>query len=344
MNFNTIEEFYAFLETNINGLDIWNDDVAGLRQLINIQNNDELKRHLVLETYVFEWRLENGECKSNHSIVYKDGSTYEYPNFYSFEEGDYVYLVQRANTVSNDFLIARYNQILWNSPKEHKQSSYLQARAAIDAYLRILNDSNCFSEEKQGNNCIDILFNALELASHIKYRVEDCKKLYKKWLFNEGQLHRHIKGLLLKRLSENSNIKKVDLKGATTLLEKLSEQNIKEEGDLSWRLYYCETGLKVAQKCNEETKSWNKNIGDCYVAMAEARMNEESNMIPIDFLRNAILYYKAAGLIEEIEKNERVISELRANVGLSEITYTIEGDKAKILLDFISDMSEKILT
>ena len=342
MNYYTIEEFYTFIESSVKDLHIMNDEAVGLRQLINSKNVEILKRQLILETFVCEWSLEDGECKSHHSIVNKDGGVYEYPNYSSFEESDYTYLVQRAATVSNDFLIARYNQILWNSPKAHQQRNYLQVQAAVDAYLRILNSSDCTSDKK-GGDCIDIFLNALELSAQVNYRVNDCKTLYKNWLYKDGLFHPHMKIILLQQLIENRRLKKVDFNGTLTLLEQLGAQNINEEDDVNWRQHIYEAGLKIAQRCNEETKSWNKNLGDCYVAMAEARLTDDSNMIPMEFYRNAISYYKAAGLTETIEKIERVISELRINVGLKEVSYTIEGDKAKIIFDFVAALSEKIL-
>lgn len=339
MIYNTIEGFYGDLESNIKDLQVWNDDITGLRQLINIQTDEKMKRQLILETYVFDWRLENGDCIADNLFISDNGSRHEYPSYNSFDANDYEYLLKRAAEVSNDYLIARYNQILWNSPKAHNQSTYFHARAAIDAYLRILNKSDCFSEKSLGDSCIDIFFNAFELSAKINYRINDCKTLYKKWLFKDKQLHQHIKAVLLQRLTENSRVKKRDFHDTASLLRKLAQ----EENDVSWRLYYYETGLKVAQKCIEETKIWNKNIGDCYVTMAENRLSDESNMVPILFLIKAASYYRAAGLTEDIEKTEHIISKLRTNIGLSEVAYTIEGITAKILFDHSNFLSQKVL-
>ncbi len=148
MEFNSLDEIYGHLEADVSNVRRdWELTIA-MKRLADTTTEETIKEKIKWECFVFDFYLQNGEVKPMHSSVKEDGTTvFEYPSYSDFNNKGFAYLKERAATVKSEYLSARYNQILWNSPKPYKH--FHQAKNGVESYLRILTAINCKKEEKK---------------------------------------------------------------------------------------------------------------------------------------------------------------------------------------------------
>lgn len=344
MDFNSIDELYKFLETNVNNPKRQWDLTKDFKRFSDITTDELIKHKIGWECCIFDFYLENGTAKPVHSTTTEDGVTiWSYPCFENFNDDAYSYLKDRAKKVKNDFLIARYNQILWNSPTKHKHQQ--QAKNAVDAYLRILENKDCYNGDRHSlNDCIEIFKNGFSLCLMVKYKVNEFKQLFHSYLFEKTKFQDHYKIYLLQFLLELAQIKKDDFIDTKELLLKISKKFRIDKKDFFFLKTIFETGLKIAQKSNEDTKIWNKRIGDACCKMAESRMDDETKMIPLNLYKDAISYYKLAGAVKKIKDTEDKYFEVKRHLKLATVRFPLEDEHAEIMHKLIEAHVKDLLT
>lgn len=208
MDFATIEELYSYLETNTNKIKRQWELTIDFKKLSESIHDESQKEKIKWESFVFDFDLSDGKVKPAHSTTRENGSTiYAYPSYDEFGDSGHGYLKQRAQIVKNDFLIVRYNQVLWNSPTKHKNSH--QAKAAIEGYLRILSCPIIIEIEKiESWERLRLFKNGFGLALQVKYRIEDFKVLLHSWLFDKGKFKNDTKILLINYMLDLPQSKK----------------------------------------------------------------------------------------------------------------------------------------
>lgn len=172
MEFNNLAEIYLYLESAVFNMRRDWELTSAMKVLADKITDEAEKEKIKWECFVFDFYLQNGKVKPMHSSTKEDGTTiFAYPSYEDFGNNGMAYLKQRAKEVKSNYLAARYNQILWNSPKLNKHSQ--QAKDGIDAYLKILTQLNCKKEEKkEGWDCLELLKNGLKLSLQSKYKVD----------------------------------------------------------------------------------------------------------------------------------------------------------------------------
>ncbi len=336
----SLEQYYDLIEQTTNSLDMDDSSVKLLRELKQSDIDDAIKRKVHIEQLVSDFSLAEGKCNPQFSGPSKNGGIVEYPSYIEFTEVDFQYLRDRSSKVKNNMLKGRYHQILWNSPIKN----FSDAKASIDSYLIKLSLIDNSKKEKNSVQELNIFMNAFTLSLNVNYKVSEFKEIYKKWIFENDSFDSEMRIHLIRELVDLSQLKKSDFEGVLDVLlnHGLDTPNHK---DSSWPLYVYETGLLLAQKkVRSETKSWNELIGDSYVKMAEARMNDDTKMVPLDFYRKAISYYKAAGAKIKVEETEQKFSELKKNLKLSKVSIPFDDDQNEKFNKLIVQTSEKILS
>ncbi|MFM8739769.1 MAG: hypothetical protein ACKOC0_06150, partial [Cytophagales bacterium] len=342
MNFNSIDEIYNYLESEALNLNERWELTRDFKRLMDTMSDESIKENIQWEIFVFDFELISGKAKPIHSTTKEDGTVWAYPSFDKFSETGFTYIKERAKTVKSDFLIARYNQILWNSPGKHKHQRY--AKTAVDAYLRILSRIDCIQEEKrQRTDCLELIKNGFTISLQVKYKLEEFKSLIKLLLFGRNKFHRDLKIFLLKFLLEQPSLKKADFDGSLKLIRRIaaSRKAIKPEYFFTKTIF--ETGLAIAQRFGTDTKIWNKRIGDAIVKMAEYRMDDESRIVPLRFFKEAIPYFKAAGLEKRVRQIEQKYFELKKELKLSKFWVPIPDEHAQMLFDYFKAKTESLL-
>ena len=343
MEFNSLEEIYTHLEDDIESIKRDWELTSAMKRLADRTNDENEKAKMKYECFVFDFHLENGIVKPMHSQTKEDGTTlFAYPNFEDFGQSGLSYLKDRAKVARNDFLISRYNLILWNSSSPHKHQE--QAKTAIEAYLRILKGLNCVKEEKrQGWDCLDIMKNGFRVAVQAKYKIDEFKDILKTWLFEEGKFPDDSKIFLLKFMLETSQMKKSDFDGTLELILRIGSAHTERITDYFFSKEIYETGLKIARRLGTDVKIWNERIGDAIIKMADHRMDDETRMVPLSFLKEAIPYYKLAGLDKKVKEIEHRYFELKKEFKLSKIELPLDEKAAEELGNYFTAKTEKLI-
>ena len=342
MQFKSIEEVYDYLEKNYDSKMEWEFTTA-LKKLADSTTEESAKEKLKWESFVFDFTLENGLVNPIHSSVKEDGTTlYAYPSYDDFGNNGLPYVKERAGLAKNDHLIARYNQVLWNSPRPYKRQQ--QAKNAADAYLRILDNLNCTREEKRaGRDCLNLMKNGFTLSLQVKYKVDEYKALVNSWLFRTRKFPKYLKIFLLKYMLDLPQIKNTDFDGCLDLIKKIGRDRSKEKADYFFTKEAYETALKIAQRTGSDTKIWNKRIGDTHVRMADHRMDDETRMIPLTFLKESIPYYKLAGLNKKVKEVEQRYFELKKELKLSKFEVPLGDETSDELSKYLDAKTTKLM-
>ncbi len=340
MEFKDLNEIYIQLENGVESIKRVSEQTDLMRKLADKTTDADYKEKIIWESFVFDFCLDNGDVKSIHSSTKENGVTiFTYPSFEDFGNKGLNYLKKRAKEVKSDFLLSRYNHILWNSPAPHKHEEY--AKVATDAYIRILKKFESIKDD--GWDILCIMKNAFKVAAQAKYRIDDLKGILKSWLFEEGKFPEETKVLVLQFMLDSPQFKKPDFDDTLLLLEKIGTIHAEKVTDyfLSKEIY--ETGLKIAQRTGSDVKIWNERLGDAIVKMADHRMDDKTRIVPLDFLKEAIPYYKNAGATEKVKQAEQRFFELKKELKLSKVEIPLSDKAAEELTNYFSAKTEKLL-
>lgn len=343
IKYKTLAELYTFLESDTKRKARDWELTNNFRRFYDSLNDEEDKRKIKWEIAAFDFMLIYGRVDPVHSSTTEDGTVvFAYPSFENFEDGGIDYLETRAGEVRNDFLIARYNQILWNCPSKHRSN----AICAVDAYLRLLNKGKWTGVRRNDEmSCIEMLRNSLTLAVQAKHKIEEHKILCQSLLFDKGKLDNGMKVFVLELMLEFPQFKTVEFNGALDLLKNITAKVkfANKQPNYHFRQKIYETAIIIAQKCKSDTKIWNKRIGDALVASAKSRIDDETKMIPLSFYQQAIPYYKKAGLSKKVRETEQQYFDLKKELKLDKFSIPLEEERAKELDDYFDKRVKKLL-
>lgn len=343
MKSNSIKDLHDFLELNIKSNRREADITSHLFKSFENESNEEIKREIKWECLAFDFYLKNGKITPFSYNTTEEGEIVNaYPSLKDFENGGLKYIEERSKNVTNEFLLIRYNQILWNSRSPYKHQS--QAVLTIDTYYQILEKLNCLKEEKRvGRDCLDLLNNGFGLSIQIKYKTDDYKKIIHSWLFEKNKFPVELKPYLIKYMIGLTVFKKEDFNGCLDLIKKLGYYHKEKTTDFFAIKDIYETGLHLAKRIGSDAKIWNKRIADSIVRMADFRMDDESRMIPLSFLKEAIIYYKAAGLHNKVKKIEHRYFELKKELRLGKFEVPVDENTANELQTYFNNKVERLL-
>lgn len=343
MDFLTIEDLYLYLEDDVNSFKREWELTSTIRRLVDQTSDEEIKKKLKWECFVFDFHIQDGEVQPMTSSTTEDGTTIRsYPSYEDFGNEGINYLKQRCATVQSDFLSSRYNHILWNSPAPHKHQQY--AKDAVDGYLCILKQLDCCNEQKKdGWDCFQIFKNGCKIAIQSKYKIDEFKLLAHSWLFTTGKFPTETKIILLSYMLDMPCFKKEDFEHSLELVRKIGSARGEKITDYFFSKEIYQTGLKIAQRLGSDTKIWNKRIGDSIVKMADYRMDDETRMIPLSFLKEAIPYYKLAGNEKKVKEVEQRYFELKKELKLSEVKFPMDEAAAKGLAKYLDAKTESLM-
>jgi hypothetical protein len=343
MEFNSLDEIYLYLEKDTENIIRKGELTGSMKRLADQTSYAEEKEKIKWECFAFDFYIQNGDLKPSYTVPMEDGvKIYSYPSFEEFGNNGLNYLKERAKEVKNDYLITRYNHILWSCPAPHKHQSY--AKVAIDAYLRILKKSNCFEENSRyGKDCLDILKNGYKVAIQSKYKVEEFKEIIRRWLFVKDEYPDNLKVYVLQFMLDATQFKNEDFDNALSLVEELGSKHSEKVTDYFFTKEIYATGLRIAQRIGSDVKIWNERIGDAIVKMADHRMDDESRIVPLGFLQEAIFYFKAGGCDKKVKETEYRFFELKKELKLSKIEVPLDDDAAEELSNYFLAKTKKLL-
>jgi len=339
---NNLKEAYSFIEENADEKNKNYSFTNALKILLDNTQDEEQKQKIQWEIDCFSFMLVEGDAKPYISGTTEGGKEYSYPSYDSFIEDAYKYLTWRSEQVKNPLLIIRYNQILWNgNSKISKNQKY--AKQAIETYYNLLTSKLDSLDDEHQYQFINSFENALFLSTKINYRDSDFKTLWKRLIFNEKPIIGFWKSRLVELALKNKKFKKEDFNNIVGLCLQITCKNVKGE-NLYENEQILKTALLVGKRRNESLTPIHIALGKNYEASAEQRMNDDSRIVPLTFLMEALEQYQEAKDKDKIEDVAVRIAKLRNELQLSSVPINFDQDKIGPLIDYVRAMAKQILT
>jgi hypothetical protein len=325
-NITSIQEFYSKVE-GYNGF--WTFDSncsSALTQLIDSKDDIVNSKKLIWEKAVFNYSIIKGVLVPKYGATGPNGEVMSYPNMELFEDGGFEYLEERSKEVKNQWLIAKYNHLLWLSPKKNLNF----ATKAINAYFEIFNlikdDENVQPYDK-----VEIVKNLIVLCFQSNQKVSESKALLKSILFENGYWIHDWKVTFLRFMLEQSKFKKADFEGSIELISSINSV-CSQNGDYSTIHDNLEVAIRLAEKYKWPTKNLFEEMGMICEKISENRSDETSKMIALMYLSEALHYYEKAKLKDSSERVSVLITELKMDHELAKISIPFEEDGMNVLV------------
>ncbi len=284
----------------------------------------------------------DGEMKPMFTNSTRDGKEiFAYPNFERFPAEAFSYFQNRANQTSNLFLKGRYFVILWNAPKPFKRNDY--GEKAIDTLLSILNSSQP-TVKKDWLEPLDMFKVAARISDRTKnYRSDEIAQLAKTWLALSFEDNNYFKVVLIRFMAKLPKIwKPASLQAEHDLLFNIMDKFLakpdsffgKEAGLL---------GIQLASKLGLDTKKWKNKIGEIFEAFAHHRLDDETRMVPLGQLQEAMDFYKQAGNHAKLNNVGKQYQRLQGELKLSQVQIPMKSKEAEWLWNFNLKLADKLI-
>lgn len=278
-------------------------------------------KELKFELLALRFMLEEGKVKP----VFTMGD-YSHPTFEQLGEEGIEYVKSRAENVNvtNNYLIARYNQIAYNHP-ETKHNKYLDN--SINAYLKIIAELTSKKNNERDYDLQVALYNFIHLGAESKNNHTIIKDEFKR-LMHLKTLPARIKMNLIETAVEVKSVfKPADLKMYIPLWDTIYK-GVKKNGDNSWVRYFAETGLNLAKRTQTDVKPWYSEIGDTYrIDTLKEAPNDDRIMVAVIHCDSAIRAYKSAGNDVKLEEMRVLRVDLKDRFKLPVHHFEIEIEK-----------------
>lgn len=296
-----------------------------------------------------EWEIEalsfwfnDGVLESEFSQTSADGKrVFAWPNFENFSNEKYTYLETRANQTTNIFLKARYFTILWNAPKVFKHNK--NREKAIDALISVISSRSTLAEETGYENK-EMLKVAARISYQVKpYRIEEIVAISSKWLFEGCSNDRYFKTSLIGFIVDHPKIwPPASLSQVHNLLLRIMEEFI-ENPDPFYSKEAGLLGVKIAGKLGLDQKVWYNKMGEASEAFAEHRMDDESRIVPLGELQEALNFYNMSGNKTKIKEVGQKYQSLQQELKLGTVSIPIDNEAVDALFNYNRILADKIL-
>lgn len=300
------------------------------------------KEKLKWEMEALSFWFNDGVLESEFSQTSADGKrVFAWPNFENFSKEKYLYLETRANQTTNLFLKARYFTILWNAPKAFRHNK--NGEKAIDTLISIIS-SRSASIEETFYESKEMLKVAAKISYQVKsYRTEEIVSISSKWLFEDCLHDRYFKTSLIRFIvdcpkiwppKKLSQVHKLLLEIMDEFIENPDPFFSKEAGFL---------GVKIASKLGLDKKIWYNKMGEASEAFAEYRMDDESRIVPLGELQEALNFYHISGNKAKVKEVGQKYQSLQKELKLNTVSIPIESKAIEALLNFNKVLADKIV-
>lgn len=344
--FNTIEEVYAFIDTNVYNLEHIEWDLRDVWMYYRnkaISKKDKTKAQWEMNCFMFDIKGE----KLFPQVFAKAKDTSEmlsFPALEGFKKDVVTYLKKRAGQSSNPLIKARYNHVLWKCPVGIKHNSF--AILAIEAYIQTIED---YCEiirqdaQKVHNSPIDRLFESLiAISSEIKLDRTPLKNLTNKLLFSSIGLEFYMKHVFLTHMLKYPKIfKPDDFENTLSIFEEEIKRDKEVEDNFLLAEFYLPTALTIAAKIKSDITKWHNEIGLAYLKLAEAENKEDRLWIKQKHCVSAIKAFASSGNKEKKLQVETLYAKVKKKVTLPTIQVSPTKKVQAKLLRFQNNIKKK---
>lgn len=340
--FSSLEDAISFLDENA----------------LQLQRNNQITEFIIKTRGLFEsveskqklhWEFEYDQFEFRGSVLmpfshafHENRNFLNYPNLEKLEQDAFAYLKSRASATPNPLLRAKYNHLLWKSPKGIKNAQY--GHEAISAYLNVIEFYLAEFKEVGDENLfqIDAHFETLyALCNELKHDQAPIKALTQKLLKN-SDLPFWVKASVLEEMTKYPKLfSRLDFKDSLEIYRQEVASANKNVDYFMLIHYQLPTAIKIAGKLGNDPKEWHSIIGECYLKLAEEENDKNRLWIKQNFHAKAIQAFLLAGNAQLKAKAEQLYFDLKPKVSLPTHEYEFELTEEQVKALEEEDTAEK---
>lgn len=325
MNFNSLDEYYDYLEKDneFSHLDLNTYKyIAALRDKIE---DEDTKKICSYELFFADFSIEEGK----HIPKFQSG-TNAYPTLELFDD-NFEYIKTRSNKVQNPKYKAKYNHLLWLSPQKHIDF----AKQAIESYLLLLKNSSfsvddnlqCYSFGKYHKN----LFT---LSQKINFKKDEIITHFVSLLKSE-KLNDYTKYSLMEFIVENwksidSTIKQTFYDFTKNRIDHLVDRELES---------YLNLLVLLSQKLKTSPNEYHERLGDYHISQLLKENNK--GFIAHHYYTKALEEYKKADNKEKIEQTAVLLEQAKKTLDLKMVSFELKDEKINEALNQWWDFTKK---
>lgn len=325
MDFQNLDEYYDYLEndTNFQYLDL--NTYKYITALRDKTVDENTKKLCSYELFFADFSIEKGV----HIPKFQSGSN-AYPTLELFDD-NFDYIKTRANSVKNPKYKAKYNHLIWLSPKKHIDF----AKQAIENYLLLLqNSSFSVDDNLQCYSFGKYFINLFVLSQKIGYKKDEIITYFFSLLESE-KLNYFTKYSLMEFIVENG--KNID----TSIKQTFFDYSKNRIDDLSDRELesYLNLLILLSQKLKTSPSEFHEKLGDYHISQLENEKNK--GFIAHHYYTNALEEYKKANNKEKIEQTAVLLEQAKKTIDLKKVSFELKDEKINEALNQWWDFTKK---
>lgn len=319
---NHLKEFKDIIKEMDSGLTKYSQRRFYEKKLSSLKEKYENEiKEIVYEIDSLNFSIQNGGL-----VPLLECGDWCYPDINGFDNDYKDYIKQRFNDTSNPILRNMYLIIILNLNLD-----YNEIRSFINESLNLLNHH--LTTETNVELANDLLMTTFDKCMSLRYKKEDIKSLIVKYVKAEFNEIFNIKHLIELMLSKKKVFKKEDFEGLDDICWDCAQRSRSVT-----IIEFLTLGQKISQKLQSNKYNWFDEIGKTYVDFADER--EDSKMVQILHLSNAMEYYQKGGNTQRIEEVSIKLKKVQKEFEPTRIPFEFDGNGAVNAI--ITEIYEKI--
>lgn len=302
--FENLDEYYDYLEKDSSLIRSYS--IANKLSLIIEKVEDTIeKKVLSYEMFFNDLNFEKGILIPKYTIGQKS-----YPELSLFDD-DFEYIKSRATSakVINPRNKAKYNHIIWESPKKHIE----YAKRAIDNYFDFLEKISLPKEDNLTNRGFTLNYeNLFILSETVNYKKKEIISFLIAHL-NKDELNGYQKYSIMDFiLSKGKKISKESVEDFFNYSKSVVDNDIYPE----FSKKYLNLLIFICSKKGISAKEYQNKLGDFHIQDSE---KHKENFTVHDYYLRALKQYQKAGNKEKVEEVTVLIEKAKDNLNFKSI-------------------------
>jgi hypothetical protein len=328
--FENLAEYYDYLENDRSLTRSYN--IANkLSSIIEKTEDANEKKILSYEMFFNDLNFEKGILIPKHTIGQKS-----YPELSLFDD-DFEYIKSRATSekVINPRNKAKYNHIIWESPKKHIE----YAKRAIDNYFDFLEKISLPKEDNLTNRGFTLNYeNLFILSETINYKKKEIINFLIAHL-NKDELNGYQKYSIMGFiLSKGKKLSKESVEYFFNYSKSVIDNDIYPK----FSKEYLNLLIFICSKKGVSVKEYQNKLGDFHIQDSE---KHKESFVVHDYYLKALKQYQKAGNKEKVEEVTILIEKAKDNLNFKSIKSEHSSPELQKWWDnlkvFITELTDK---